>query len=259
MRPLLALALVLPLLAACRREAPPVTPVREPPEGEVWVYTDTTAYDTLRTALTGRVMTPVVVAVRRDTTGFKTYTFREEYRYEDHQTFDTMERHGTWSFVPVGWPDAVLADLNFDGAADLWVRGCASGGQCRIYESDVWLYDPTPLEGDDGMLRAGGDYVYSSTLSSLAALSVDPRQELLSASIGNCGGAGNCHLDLVYRLVGDRLQLVGRETGSNNPDHDGYGCRTEELREDTLAVVVQSDDPWRCPRPFGFTYLDTSP
>ena len=211
------------------------------------MHSGATWTDTLRFAATGRVARAVAVTVRRDSAGFYTYSFRE--LDPESGTAEGWERHGTWRFVPLSPPEAVLADLNFDGLADLWVSGCAGGGQCRVFESDVWLYRP-PVGYETGLLRVGGVYERSGALSSLASLAFDPERELVSAGIGNCGGGGACHRTEYYAVEGNELRLVGRLVGSNGPND--YGCRTEEVEGGAPVVIARSGDPWACPVPRGF-------
>jgi hypothetical protein len=193
------------------------------------VETDTT----LATGATGAVRQPVRVRLLRCADRGGSYAF----------STSRQEERGTesWMFLPA----VLLADLDFDGDADLWATGCSAEGQCRARISDVWLY------------RAEvGRYVYSPTFSSLEELAVVPAARQLETMVSNCGCAAACHWTEVYDVVGGEPMLAAR--------YERLDCKTYREWErdgDSLRVVCQApagSDETACPNREGKerVYLD---
>ena len=167
---------------------------------------------TLATGATGAVRRPVRVRLLRCADRGGSYAF----------STSRQEERGTesWMFLP----DVLLADLDFDGDADLWATGCSAEGQCRARISDVWLY------------RAEvGRYVYSPTFSSLEGLAVVPAARQLEAMVSNCGCAAVCYWHEVHDVVNGAPVLAAR--------YERLDCETyrEWVRDgDSLRVVCQA-------------------
>ncbi|HLA63409.1 MAG TPA: hypothetical protein VK610_03220, partial [Rhodothermales bacterium] len=93
---------------------------------------------------------------------------------------DTGQPHLGPLVLPAFEFEVRLADLNFDGWADLWVSGRRDQ---RVHASDVWLYVPSDSvlmeRGDIRRHRAWSGYVYSTALSDLPNLAVDTTQHRL--------------------------------------------------------------------------------
>jgi hypothetical protein len=77
-----------------------------------------------------KVRRAVTVRTGQDAEGLEVYSF------DDGRG---KWRPGRIRATPYGM-EYVLADLDFDGTADLWVTGCDEGQQ-RLRRSDVWRFD----------------------------------------------------------------------------------------------------------------------
>ncbi len=127
-------------------------------------------------------------------------------------------------------PYALLADLDSDGHADLWVTGFPDG-QGRVRISDVWLFDPER-----------GAFAFDSSFSALPNLLLAPEAKTLEAGISNCGCGGGCHFASRYAVRGGALVEV---EGYRQECLDDKSLRYQmfERSGDSLRVVFETDRP----------------
>lgn len=93
---------------------------------------------------------------------------------------------------------ALLADLNFDGHADLWVTGYTDS-QGRIRCSDVWLWDAQAKK-----------YTLNTPLSAIPNLNLSMADKRLEGGIANCGCAAQCYYEASYAWQASRLITIAR-------------------------------------------------
>lgn len=101
-------------------------------------------------------------------------------------------------------PNAMLADVNFDGHADLWIDVPVA---YRARLSRIWLYAPAERR-----------YVWAPAFSSLIQLEVAPEARRLLTHNWNCGCAAECFWFSEYEVRADTLYLVER--------HEQADCTT---------------------------------
>lgn len=184
---------------------------------------------TLTRAVTGTVVESVRVQfVRCSDNG---YSYR----------FETSRQQGEGSVSLFTTPNVVLADLNFDGYADLWVTGYPDG-QGRIRTSDVWLYRP-----DRSV------FVLDSAYSSLPNLSVSAASGVLEAGIGNMGCSAACWYSDRY-VVGE-VGLVPVSRVEQDRVGDEYVYREYEWTDDVRVQTYEA----RAETPGEIVYPEAEP
>lgn len=127
-------------------------------------------------------------------------------------------------------PWVVLADVNFDGYADVWAMGFDAVGQGRYRSSEIWLYRPAQ--------RA---YVFSQAYSALMDLEVQPDARRLYTSLSNCGAAAACNWTAEYRVNRGRLQLTASYEQQPTDDAQRIAYRHYEHRGGRLQPVRQAE------------------
>lgn len=171
--------------------------------GLLFLISSTSPYATAQTitlsqAQSGRVVQVVSVLIRRTSEGDFSYTAQAKHtKFKSHIKFTQA-------------PEIVLADLNFDGFADLWVIGCTSG-QCRATQSEVWLYD-----------RTKHTYLFNTVLSKLPNLEIDSATQIIKSGISNMGCAAQAFYHETYRWIGKELQLATRREQDCGPNEIIY-------------------------------------
>jgi hypothetical protein len=93
---------------------------------------------------------------------------------------------------------ALLADMNFDGHADLWVTGYPDS-QGRIRCSDVWLWDAQAKQ-----------YTFNKPLSAIPNLNVSLADKRIEGGIANCGCAAQCFYEDRYAWQASTLITIAR-------------------------------------------------
>jgi hypothetical protein len=148
--------------------------------------------------------------------------------------FETTRQRGAGSTSLFLAPWVLLADLNFDGHADLWATG-SPDGQGRVRVSDVWLFEADREE-----------YVYAPSFSALENLDLAPAAERIEAGVWNCGCAGGCYYRDVYAVEEGALRRTRRyeqDCVALEGDRWGLLYREYEREGDSLRVTFETTAP----------------
>jgi hypothetical protein len=143
---------------------------------------------TVNKAVTGKLVRPVLIRFTRLSDKALYYRF----------TSGAHEHAMIWPSDTVDTPYVLLADVNFDGYADLWLTGWTEG-QGRVRKSAVWLFSPATKQ-----------YELHQSLSQIGNLEVDPQGKTLQGGIANCGCAGSCFFYDTYLWQDTSLLPVAR-------------------------------------------------
>jgi hypothetical protein len=175
---------------------------------------------TLARSASGAVAAPVHVQITRCKDGGSAYAF------------ETNRQRGEGSMSLNGGPWVLLADLDFDGYADLWATGNPLEGQGRVRTSDVWRFDPG---------RAA--FVYDTAFSALPNLDLAASAHRLIAWVENCGCAGFCHFQVVYTVEKGRPVAALRYEQECLGGSDSLVYREYRRDGDSLRLVFETMHP----------------
>ncbi|MCC7703245.1 hypothetical protein IGS59_13390 [Janthinobacterium sp. GW460P] len=130
---------------------------------------------------------------------------------------------GRCSSSGTGKLHALLADMNFDGHADLWVTGYTDS-QGRVRCSDVWLWDAQAKQ-----------YSFNQPLSAIPNLDIDIAEQSIEGGIANCGCAAQCFYEDSYKWQANKLITIARRA----QDCERY--REYRLDNKNALVIVKDE------------------
>jgi hypothetical protein len=153
-----------------------------------------------------------------------------DIRYVNHDEKQTYQiktgkrwMAGSCSTSGTGNLHALLADMNFDGHADLWVTGYTDS-QGRIRCSDVWLWDAQAKQ-----------YSFNKALSAIPNLDIDIAGQRIEGGIANCGCAAQCFYEDSYAWRANTLIAIARRA----QDCERY--REYRLNDKNALVIVKDE------------------
>ena len=153
-----------------------------------------------------------------------------ELRYANHDETQTYQLkigkqwiNGSCSSSGTGNLHALLADMNFDGHADLWITGYTDS-QGRVRCSDVWLWD-----------ASGKNYSFNKPLSAIPNLNIGMADQRIEGGIANCGCAAQCFYEDSYAWRANTLITTARRA----QDCERY--REYRLNDKNDLIIVKDE------------------
>ena len=153
-----------------------------------------------------------------------------ELRYANHDETQTYQLkigkqwiNGSCSSSGTGNLHALLADMNFDGHADLWITGYTDS-QGRVRCSDVWLWDASAKK-----------YSFNKPLSAIPNLNIGMADQRIEGGIANCGCAAQCFYEDSYAWRAKQLITIARR------EQDCERYREYRLNAQNDLIIVKDE------------------
>lgn len=153
-----------------------------------------------------------------------------ELRYANHDETQSYQLKigkqwvdGSCSSSGTGNLHALLADMNFDGHADLWITGYTDS-QGRVRCSDVWLWD-----------ASGKNYSFNKPLSAIPNLNIGMADQRIEGGIANCGCAAQCFYEDSYAWRAKQLITIARR------EQDCERYREYRLNAQNDLIIVKDE------------------
>ena len=153
-----------------------------------------------------------------------------ELRYANHDETQSYQLkigkqwvNGNCSSSGTGNLHALLADMNFDGHADLWITGYTDS-QGRVRCSDVWLWD-----------ASGKNYSFNKPLSAIPNLNIGMADQRIEGGIANCGCAAQCFYEDSYAWRAKQLITIARR------EQDCERYREYRLNAQNDLIIVKDE------------------